>query len=172
MPSLLRQVMTVPWLSRLRRNHALEHATVRLISARYPRTFVVGHSDPLGFTLHADLPTQVVQQAAQEALARLTKGEWHLAIHPNCGTNFIASGTLAGLAAFLSLSGTRGARRRDLLARLPFTILATTLAAVLAQPIGLQLQQRVTTQADPAGMVIRSVQRLPHGRAHRILTSG
>jgi hypothetical protein len=65
---------------------------------------VMGRSTPNGFILYGDLPTDAVHEAAQEALERLRAGEHYLAVHPTCGTNAVAAGTLAGLGAFLVLS--------------------------------------------------------------------
>ena len=38
---------------RTRQHHAIEHATLHVLSARHPRTSFSGYSDPLGFTIYA-----------------------------------------------------------------------------------------------------------------------
>ena len=60
---------------------------------------MAGHSTAAGFRLMGEIPTEAVQSAVEEALRRLQAGESKLAVHPNCGTNFVTAGTLSGLAA-------------------------------------------------------------------------
>jgi hypothetical protein len=174
MPKSLDEILRSPPLSRIRRNHALEHATIHLLSRRYPRTFFIGRSDAGGFYMMGDVPTEAIRQAAMEALDRLLAGEVQLAVHPNCGTSFVTAGALAGGAAYLTLLGGRDRRWNDRLARLPLVILAATLALIAAQPLGLALQRRLTTESDLAGLRILGVRRLSKGRAvvHRVLTTG
>ncbi len=151
-----------PLIARVRRNHALEHATIHVLSRRYRDLHVVGRSTPNGFILYGDLPTDAVHEAAQEALERLGAGERHLAVHPTCGTNAVAAGTLAGLGAFLVLSP----RRRSVaewLSRLPTVILFTTLGFILGQRLGLALQASLTTDPRVGGLRVVAVVREEHG---------
>jgi len=159
-------------LSRLRRNHALEHATIHLLSARYPWGTFAGRSDVQGFFLFGDVPGQAVRDAAAEALARLRAGEARLSIHPNCGTNLLTSGVLAASAAFAAFAGSTTSRSR--LSRLPAAILLTALALLVAQPLGTALQRSVTTQADPQSLRLVEVRTWQRGRTtlHRIRTAG
>ena len=57
----LNSVLELPSVSRVRRNHGLEHATLHLLSQKYPRTLMAGHSTANGFRLMADLPLEDVQ---------------------------------------------------------------------------------------------------------------
>jgi len=75
-------------ISRTRRNHSLEHATIHVLSKKFPNVTLAGMSSPSGFTLIGDVATEDVAEAAIEALRRLREGESQLALHPNCGTNF------------------------------------------------------------------------------------
>lgn len=150
-------ILDWPLVGRTRRNHGLEHATVHVLSARYPGITVIGRSTPNCFYIYGELTAEQVHSAATEALARLIAGESHLTIHPGCGTNLVASGMLAGTAAFAAMNV---GRRRSRWEALPTVILAATLALLLAQPIGPLLQQRITTSADVAGAEIVSVQRV------------
>jgi hypothetical protein len=165
-------ILNRPILSRLRRNHALEHATIHLLSARYPWGTFIGRSDVQGFFLFGDVPGPAVLEAAQEALRRLRAGEARLSIHPNCGTNLLTSGVLATSAAFAAFAGSSSGRGR--LARLPTAILLTALALLLSQPLGTALQRSVTTQADPLGLRLVEVRTWQRGRTtlHRIRTAG
>jgi len=164
--------LTRPLLSRLRRNHALEHATIHVLSARFPWATFVGRSDPQGFYLFGDVSGPAVGEAATEALARLRAGEARLSIHPNCGTNLLTSGVLGACAAFAAFAGSSSARSR--ISRLPTAILLTSLALIVAQPIGTALQRSVTTQSDPESLRLVDVRTWKRGRTtlHRIRTAG
>src|SRR3990172_13066226 len=88
----------------IRRNHALEHATIAVLLARLGRDVrMIGRATRNGFYLYADVPTEQLELAANEALARLRRGESHLAVSPMCGTNLAVAGMLAGVASLLTL---------------------------------------------------------------------
>ena len=84
--------------SRIRRNHGLEHATLHVLAQRHPKISMAGHSNATGFWLLGDVDTEDLSDAIEEALRRMRSGERNLAVHPNCGTNFVSAGTIAGLA--------------------------------------------------------------------------
>lgn len=164
----------LPYLvSRIRRNHGLEHATLHLLSRRFPRHPMAGYSDVGGFWLLGDVPTEDVMIAAQEALGRMRQGERNLALHPNCGTNFLTAGLLAGTAAFAAMIGAPRAMK-DRLERLPLAAMLGVLAIVLAQPLGMLLQERVTTSGEPGELRVSEVRMVSSGRppVHRVTTRG
>ena len=72
---------------------------------------MAGHSTTAGFRILGDVPTEAVETAVREALMRLKAGEHDLAVHPNCGTNFVTAGIFSGLAGALTMLGV-GQRRR------------------------------------------------------------
>ena len=155
-------LLDLPFVSRVRRNHALEHATMHVLAERYRELRLVGRSSLWGFYIYGNVPTEGVLAAAQEGLQRLQAGQRQLAIHPHCGSNLVVAGILAGLGAFLALGdGSKGRARGRLeqLARLPLAFAAATLGILLAQPLGLLLQDRVTTQAHVGPMRIVGVTR-------------
>lgn len=160
-------------VSRVRRNHGLEHATLNILSERYPRQRMAGHSDLNGFWIVADLPVAQVSQAVEQALARMQAGEESLAIHANCGTNFVAAGTAAGLAAWLGMLGA-GKGLRSKLDRLPMVISLATIALIAAQPLGFILQARVTTSGQPGTLEIVDIYASRQGGfpACRVVTRG
>jgi hypothetical protein len=160
-------------LSRIRRNHGLEHATLHVLAERMPSRSVAGHSNVTGFWILGDVTTAELSSAVQEALGRLQNGEHSLAIHPNCGTNFATSGVMAGLAASLAMFGA-GRRFRDKLERVPLAVTLATLALIVAQPMGLKFQQNVTTSGYPDGLKVLEVRQANRGKvtAHRVITSG
>ena len=137
----------------LRQNHAIEHATVTLLSQRVPGLSLVGRSDLQGFTLFGDVDTQVIEQTAGEAVSRLQAGESGLAVHPNCGTNLVTAGMLSGLAATFAASG----RNRSWADRIPASLLAATLALIVAVPAGRWMQENVTTSPYVDGLHITGV---------------
>lgn len=167
----VKQRREIPILSRVQRNHGLEHATLHILSQRYPKRSLAGHSDNRGFWLIGDVPIEDVYEAVEEALARLRSGEKHLAIHRNCGTNYVTSGILAGLAAGIAMLGV-GKRMRDKLERLPFAMFAATLMLIFSQPVGLFMQENVTTSAEPGDLQVIEIITARRGRmkAHRITT--
>ena len=151
MPIPLTAILETPVLSSIRRNHGLEHATIHMLSNKFPGRSFAGHSDAGGFWLLGEVTAEQIKQAATEALSRMRAGEHNLAVHPNCGTNFVTSGIAAGIAGSLAMVGV-GARSRDKLERLPLAVLFTTAALILAQPLGHRVQQRFTTSGHPGGL--------------------
>ena len=154
-------ILDIPFLRRVRRHHAIEHATIRILNRRLPTVQLAGLSAPRGFYVYGNVPTPEIQSALAEALARLSGGERQLALHPHCGTNLVTAGTLAGLLAFLSmLPGDQRARRT----RLPLVLLVSTLAMLLAQPLGLVVQQHVTTEANPGDISVVRIEKSQVGQ--------
>ena len=158
-------------LDQIRRNHGLEHATLHVLARQYPRLPFAGHSDPGGFWIVGNVSTDDVRSAVDEALHLLRSGQRQLAVHPNCGTNLVTSGTLAGLAGALAMFA-GGQKRRDQLSRLPLAISLATIALLVAQPLGLFLQARVTTSGDPGPLEIVEIKTTSRGRTltHRVVT--
>ncbi len=170
---LLLSLLDFDLFSRIRRNHGLEHATLHILAEGVPARSLAGHSDSSGFWIVGDLATQELTAAATEALKRLRSGERSLAVHPNCGTNFAASGILAGGAASLAMFGA-GQRWRDKLERVPLAVTLATLALIAAQPLGMKLQERFTTSGEPEGLEIVEIRSTGQGKmtAHRVITIG
>lgn len=157
--------------SSVRRNHALEHATLTILAEKNPRLRMAGYSDPKGFWLVGEIRTEQVAEGAQLALSRLRGGEHHLAIHPHCGTNLVTTGFLAGAFAWLAMLGA-GRTTRERVERLPVVISLVTLGIMISQPLGPKVQEWVTTSSNTGGMEIISVERVNRGDVllHRILT--
>ena len=169
---MLNTFLQHPIISRIRRNHGLEHATIHILSKTHPGKAIAGHSDAGGFWLIGDLDTEQVRAGVQQALTRMRNGEHKLAVHPNCGTNFVTSGMAAGLGAVLALFGAR--RWRDKLYRLPLAMSLATLALIFAHPLGFLVQERLTTSGHPGDMEIVEIIPTRRGRfkAHRVVTRG
>lgn len=153
-------------IKNVRQNHALEHATMHLLSRRNPQVRLVGRSTFSGFVILGSVSTQEIAAAATEALVRLQQGEAHLAVHPRCGTNLAVTSIFAGAAAFGATLG----RPRNKLDRLPLALTAATLASILAQPIAHGVQQYITTTPDAGGLHVAAVERQERGRiiSHKV----
>jgi hypothetical protein len=145
----------------LRQVHALEHATVWVLSSRVkPRQLLTkdiapdnellgGMSTDRGFYLYGQVDTAELHRAVQVALRRITAGEWHLAVHPRCGTNLsvgmlLTAGFALGAAALLP--------RGPIEQFVGFGVAAAT-AAHLTPDFGSLAQQYITT-AIPFNLAI------------------
>ncbi len=165
-------ILDFPATSRIRRNHGLEHASLNILNQRFPERTLAGYSSPSGFFVLGDLATEDLREAVMQALTRLQTGERHLAIHPNCGTNYIASGFVAGLLAWLGMAGAKS--KREKVDRLPFIIALAMLGFIISQPLGPKIQERITTSGNPEGMTIVDIFLVRFGRftLHRVITQG
>jgi hypothetical protein len=160
-------LLDLPYILETRRNHALEHATLKVLASKYPRQPMGGHSNPWGFVILGDLDAADIADAALEALARLRAGEHDLAIHPGCGTNFATSGFLAGSVAWYGLGGEEKWTKK--LWRIPFILPLVVLVWQLSKPLGPALQVKVTVEPRVRDLEILSVDVIRPGM-HRIRT--
>ncbi len=133
--------------SRVRRNHALEHATLQVLAEKKPGYRLAGYSTFNAIWIIGQVDIEELQRAVEEAQARLRGGERRLAIHPNCGTNFAFAGLMAGTAAWLAMLGSDGSLRRKL-DRLPLVTSLVTIVLILTYPLGARIQEKVTTDAN------------------------
>lgn len=162
---VLQQLQFVPGLKELltvRQVHALEHATVWVLSelgqsslastANQSLEQLGGMSTDRGFYLYGDVDLVTVEWAVRQALRRLVVGEWDLAVHPRCGTNLSVGILLtAGLAM-----GVTWLLPKDPLGQLLGWGLAATAAVGLSPDFG-SLAQRYVTTAIPFNLAIQGV---------------
>ena len=128
----------------LRRNHALEHATIVVMMQREPGRRFNGFSDDDGFFVQGVRSTDDVDGAAREALKRLRAGEKGLAIHRNCGTTIVAANMLAAVFFVVALGV-------GLYLGWPLYLLilgGMALSLPLRVPLSLLLQRFVTTDSN------------------------
>ncbi|MGM3309344.1 DUF6391 domain-containing protein [Anabaena sp. WFMT] len=168
---LLKQLSFLPGLQEilmLRQVHALEHATVWILSetksaysppgkptnVQLDNELLGGLSTEHGFYLYGDVNISHLRRAVTLAQHRLTSGEWDLAVHPRCGTNLsVAMLLTAGLAIGVHLL-------------LPFRPveqliglgLAATTASELAPDLGF-IAQRYLTTAIPFNLETENITR-------------
>jgi hypothetical protein len=128
----------------LRRNHALEHATIVVMMEREPGRRLNGFSTDDGFFVQGVRSIAEVESAAREAIRRLQNGEKGLAIHRNCGTTIVAAKLRAAILCLLALG-----LGLYLGGNIYLMILGSVvLAFALRIPLSLILQRFVTTDAD------------------------
>ncbi len=129
----------------LRRNHALEHATIVVMMERDPGRKLNGFSTDDGFFVQGVRSISEVESAAREAIRRLQSGEKGLGIHRNCGTTIVAANLLAAVFFLVAL----GISLYLGVSHLYLMILGSVvLAFALRIPLSLLLQRFVTTDAD------------------------
>lgn len=169
--SMIQPVLDTPFVRRTRRNHGLEHATIHMLSATVPGLRMVGRSDSGGFWLWGEVKTEDVEASAQRALSRMQAGEHKLALHPNCGTNFVTVALLGSVAVMVALVGSER-ERFGKLNRLPLVATAILFAALVGQPLGIQVQEHITTLGDPGDLEIVEIKRTRQAgmTAHRVRT--
>jgi hypothetical protein len=130
----------------LRRNHALEHATIAVMMEREPGRKLNGFSTDDGFFVQGVRSISEVESAAREAMRRLQNGERRLAIHRNCGTTIVAANLLAAILFLVAL--VLGVLYLDLGGIVLMIFGSIVLALALRVPLSLILQRFVTTDAD------------------------
>ena len=136
---------------RIRQNHALEHATITILSGYIPELRVSARSSSRGFIIFGDVDLGQLRRALDEALQRLQAGEAELAIHPNCGTNLAVGISLATLGTLLGLASSH---TRTRVASTAFSSVAGVMAA---RPLGQLVQKHVTTLPDLTGVRVSKI---------------
>lgn len=166
---LLKQLSFVPGLKELlmlRQVHALEHATVWVLSETGPATTkkasfsptrtdnetLGGLSTEKGFYLYGEVPPQQLQRGVITALQRFREGEWDLAVHPRCGTNVsVALLLTAGLTL-----GSHVLLPKDPISQLLGVGLGMSFASAMAGDVGEWAQKYLTT-AVPFNLELQQI---------------
>ena len=133
-------------ICQLRKNHALEHASIHVLETKYAKKSICGYSIHNGFWLMGQLTIQEIQEAVDVAIARLQNGEKNLAIHPGCGTNLAVTGFCTAFGAMLVMSGANSAKKR--INRFPELMTMSSMMVLLSRPLGFKAQKYVTTDPD------------------------
>ncbi len=143
----------------IRKNHALEHATLTIVTKRLNRKVrLIGYASLNGFFLIGNIPADTLEQATEEALDQLHGGKRDLAISPLCGTNLVMAGLVAGAASMFAGRGYHGWNKFSRMA------VASMIAAIAAQPLGKLAQRHITTDADQADVTGIRVRQIGAGR--------
>jgi len=159
-------------ISLVRRNHGLEHATLNLLSELYPQKAFSGYSDTKGFWVVGDISTDVLFSVVNKAIDRLHKGEKRLAIHANCGTNYVTSGLIAGTLAWLGTLGNANTFQKKT-NRWSYLVVLMTGALIVARPLGPKVQEKITTSSDLGDLTVSQITRYERQgpTLHRIRTT-
>jgi predicted oxidoreductase len=138
---------------RVRQNHALEHATITILSRMVPDLSVSARSSADGFIIFGNVDLGVLRRAMDEALRRLQAGEAELAIHPNCGTNIAVGISLITLGTLFGLTSDQPRTRIA-------TAAASSIAGLMAaRPVGQYVQRHFTTLPDLTGVHVTQIAR-------------
>jgi hypothetical protein len=175
--------MLAQTVSRIRRNHGLEHATIHVLAEKFKNFSAQGNSDHRGFHLnvYGNIPEEAVYGAVQEAHQRMKDGEKELAVHPNCGTVLLTTAAMATLAAQATFTLEQKRQRRSgvdlsvLVGGLPTAVLAVVLALIVSRPLGIYLQAKYTTEGDLGDLQITSIRKInpsPITRLFQLLLTG
>ena len=146
------QIINIAKNKAIRRNHALEHATINVLE-RYAgrRLPLSGLAQKNGFIISGAPDPDLVIEAANEGLYLLKKGECQLAIHRRCGTSIAIANLLAALLFLIFLLQTGY-----------FSILAIVIALLTANLLGPYLgevvQKYFTTSCDVENLEIVGIQ--------------
>ena len=156
-------------LKRVRRNHALEHATVKLMLEEGVRGPLGGYSTPWGFFILGSLSTEQLARIVETALYGLNAGRSDTAISPHCGTNMAVAALLSGALTRLVLGKSKSGRWK----RLPLVLGAVMAGTALSKPIGSAIQRRFTTLSAMDGLEVVSISKALPGEPpllHRVVT--
>ena len=175
--------MLAQLISRVRRNHGLEHATIHVLSEKHKNFSAQGNSNHKGFSLniYGDISEEAVADAVEEAFTRMKNGEHHLAVHPNCGTVLLTTATMAAVTAQATFAIEQRRQKQSsmslsvLLNALPTAVLAVVFALIISKPVGVQLQAKYTVEGDLQEMALSSVRPVepsPVTRLFQLLLTG
>src|SRR5207237_10508701 len=127
---------------RIRQNHALEHATITILSGMVPDLRVSARSSSNGFIIFGDVDLGLLRRALDEALRRLQAGEAQLAIHPNCGTNLVVGVSLMTLGTMLGMASSHTRTR------VTWTAVSSLAGLIAARPLGAVVHEHYATRPD------------------------
>jgi Trk-type K+ transport system membrane component len=155
-------------ISRVRRNHGLEHATIHVLSEKHKNFSAQGNSNHKGFSLniYGNISENNVSEAVEEAYSRMKKGEHHLAVHPNCGTVLLTTAAMATVTAQATFAIERRRQKQSkmglfaLLNVLPTAVLAVVFALIISKPVGVHLQAKYTVEGDLKEMELLTVKQV------------
>ena len=142
-----RQIVRVASNHQLRRNHALEHATINVLESELGCSNLSGWATEEGFYVKGKVSPDNVVKAAEKGLWLLKQGKDDLVIHKSCGTSILVANLSAAVIFLILVFMTTS-----------FSLLNVLIAILLANLIGPFLggwvQKKFTTSVDVTGMEI------------------
>ncbi|WP_408954399.1 DUF6391 domain-containing protein [Natroniella sp. ANB-PHB2] len=150
-----KQIIKIATNSRLRQNHALEHATINVLEEKFGCQSLSGLAKEDGFYINGVVNPRFIEQAAQEGLARLQQGEVGLVVHRRCGTSIAVANILASVI-FLFLLIQTG------YFNILYVLLAIVVANLVGPVLGVMVQKRLTTSTKVDEVIIDETQLVNH----------
>lgn len=139
----------------LRRNHALEHATINVIEKETGKRGVLsGYARENGFYIFGPIDLEYLLEASERGREKLIFGETQYAIHERCGTSI-------GVASFLTIIFFILLIILTSSFNLFILIIAFLLGQVLGPPLGKFTQKYFTTDPDVKDIKILDVEYNP-----------
>ncbi|MDO9509356.1 MAG: DUF6391 domain-containing protein [Thermovirgaceae bacterium] len=136
---------------KVRRNHAMEHATINIIQEKTGVAGLSGMAFDDGFSISGMFDPDGILRASREAQRRLSGGEKHLALSRRCGTTIVVVNTISAIVFIFLLFMT------GKLAIVP--VLLSLLAACILGPVASPWVQRfITTDPDVKSTEITGVE--------------
>jgi hypothetical protein len=135
----------------VRRNHAIEHATVSILNEQKIKPTVLGLAIPSGFIICSKSNKDEIISAANYGLKLMKSGVTEVSISQFCGTNLVVMALLTGVSTVLlgRIPGTK-----------PKNVLNITtgflLSALISKPIGQIVQKYVTTDSNVKNIQIKN----------------
>lgn len=137
-----KQIWKIAKSINIRRNHAIEHATINVLEKLAGRRLnISGLSREDGFYISGIQDPEMVEQAAVQGLTLLKQGNCQLAINRRCGTDVAIANFISALA-FLVLLFTTG------MFSLLSIIVALLLSNLTSPYLGEYVQKYFTTSCD------------------------
>ncbi len=136
---------------KVRRNHALEHATINILEENYGIAGLSGMAFSDGFAISGFPYPEPVLDASRRALDRLASGEPELAVNRRCGTTLVVINTVSSVLFILLLLV---AGRITI-----FTVFLSLVAGwILGTAFSPMVQRFVTTDRHVASLTITGVE--------------
>ena len=146
------QILEIATNKPLRKNHALEHATINVIEERWGRRGVLsGYARENGYYIIGPVDPETLEWASHEAWERLARGEVELAIHSRCGTSIAVASFTTAVIFILLLVFTHALN-------IFLVILAILLGQIFGPFLGEFTQRYFTTDPDVRNIRILGVE--------------
>ena len=145
----------------VRRNHAIEHATVSILTEQKIKSAVIGFAIPSGFIIYSKSDKDEILSAANHGLKLMKSGISEISISQFCGTNLVVAALLTGVSTLL-LGKILGKKSKNILN----ITNGFLLSALLSKPIGRIVQKYVTTDSNVKNIQIKNIVSLKIGTFH------
>ena len=142
----------------IRRNHAIEHATVSILTEQISKSAVVGFAVPSGFIIYSKSGKDEILSAANNGLNLMKSGDSEISISQFCGTNLVVAALLTGVSTII-LGKICGKKSKNILN----IANGFVLSALLSKPIGRIVQKYVTTDSSVQNIQIKNGRSLKIG---------